>query len=458
MSAPSLTRRIAVLLALWTVLAVSVTASIVIAVYARSVNRDFQAVLSAHLTTLVAGVGYADGSLRAPAALTAGESRFALPGSGWYWIVEPIGVGEGDGGVARVASPSLGTAAVAIPPDAPPFEGLDYRRSYRVGGPLGSELRGVESEIELESGRPFRFRVFGNQDESDARVREFALTLLLALGVLGLGTVVAGIAVVRLGLRPLERVRRALQDVREGRAERIEEEAPREIAPLVDEVNALVAGNRRVVERARTQVGNLAHGLKTPLSVILNEGARVPDPAGETLREQASRMRMQIDTYLDRARIAAGTGGTLTATPVGEVIDRVVGAVRRLRPDRRLEWDGAPALVFEGERHDLEEVVGNLVENAAKWARRTVWVRAEALGADRIAITVEDDGPGLPEGGAERALGRGVRLDESVEGTGLGLAIVRDIVLEYRGDIALERSEAGGLLARVSLPRRAASG
>ena len=452
-AAPSLTRRIALLLALWTVIAVAVTASIVIAVYARSVNRDFAAVLSAHLTTLVAGIAYRDGALVAPQALTAGESRFAQPGSGWYWSVEPIGTDA----PSRVASPSLGAAPIGVPADAPPFEGLDYRRAYRVPGPRGFDLFAIESEIELENGRPFRFRVFGNQDESDARVREFAWTLLLALGALALGTVLAGIAVVRLGLRPLDRVRLALQDVREGRAERIVEDSPREIAPLVEEVNALVAGNRRIVERARTQVGNLAHGLKTPLAVILNESDRVGDPArAATLREQAGHMRAQIESYLDRARIAAGAGGPLTATPVAPVIERVVAALRKLRSDRRFEWDGAPDLVFEGERHDLEEVAGNLIENAAKWARRTVWVRVEPMGHNRFTLTVKDDGPGLPEGTETQALGRGVRLDESVEGTGLGLSIVRDIVSEYGGAIELGRSEAGGLLATVTLPRRSA--
>ena len=460
-AAPSLTRRIALLLALWTVLAVSVTATIVIAVYARSVSRDFQAVLSAHLTTLVAGVAVRDGMLVAPEALTASESRFALPGSGWYWSVEPIEAASRAAAIPnrsaqRVASPSLGTAPIPVPPDAPPFEGLDYRRAYRVGGPNGAELQGVESEIELEGGRPFRFRVFGNKDESDRRVREFALTLLLALGGLGLGTVLAGIAVVRLGLRPLERMRLALQDVREGRAERIVERAPREVAPLVDEVNALVASNRRIVERARTQVGNLAHGLKTPLAVIVNESRLTPDPAGATLREQAGRMRAQIDGYLDRARIAAGARGALTATPVAPTLERVVGAVRKLRPDRRIEWSAEPPpdLVFEGERHDLEEVAGNLVENAAKWARRTIWIGVERRGVDRFALVVEDDGPGLPEGTAASALRRGVRLDESVEGTGLGLSIVGDIVSEYGGGIALERSEAGGLRAVAILPLR----
>ena len=452
MSAPSLTRRIATLLALWTLVAVAITASIVIAVYARSVSRDFAAVLSAHLTTLVAGVGFGEGILLAPEALTAGESRFAQPASGWYWIVEPIGAADPIGN--RIASPSLGTASVNVPADAPPFEGLDYRRTYRTQGPNGVQLFGVESEIELEGGRPFRFRVFGNQDESDERVRRFAFTLLAALGALGLGTVVAGIAVVRLGLRPLERVRAALQDVREGRAERIDAEAPREIAPLVEEVNALVAGNRRIVERARTQVGNLAHGLKTPLAVIVNEGARVPDPAGATLREQATRMRQQIDSYLDRARIAAGARGTLTATPVEPVVERVLGAVRRLAPNHRFEWEGASDLIFEGERHDLEEVVGNLIENGAKWARHTIWVRAEATAPDRFTLTVEDDGPGLPEGVGEEALARGARFDESVAGTGLGLSIVRDIVAEYGGAIALDRSEAGGLRAVVALPKR----
>ena len=449
----SLAARIAWMTSVWAMVATIVTASIVITVYRRSVNEDFLAVLQAHLTTLVAGVRSDGGLLQVPRSPAAGDTRFDQPGSGWYWSVE--GLGEEPWGGALVASNSLGDAQIATPEDAPDFEGIDYRRQYGVEGPLGQSLRALETEVELDAeGRAARFRVFGNQSEIDDRVRGFARTLVIALGTFALGSVLVGLAVVRVGLRPLERVRASLQDVREGRAERIEAEAPREVRPLVDEVNALIAGNRRIVERARTQVGNLAHGLKTPLAVMLNEGRALHGETGRTLVEQAGRMRAQIDTYLDRARVAAGSRAGLENTDAAAVVRRVVGALRKLRKDRRFEETIGEGLRFAGEEHDLEEVAGNLIENAAKWARRTVWVDLEADG-DRLRLTVQDDGPGLDPEAAERASRRGVRLDESVEGSGLGLSIVRDIVGEYDGTFHLERSEAGGLLARVTLPRKA---
>ena len=449
----SLTTRIAWLTSAWLLLASLVTASIVIAVYREATNRDFNAVLSAHLGTLLAGTR-PDGAGRfeTPRSIEVGEARFAQPESGWYWAVE--GIGPGDWGRHRLTSSSLGETALPVPADAPDFSGIDYRRSYTMEGPAGFDLRALETEVELTAdGRAARFRVFGNQSETDARVDRFARTLAIALAAFAIGTVVLGVLIVRVGLRPLREARAALAEVREGRAETLDVEAPREIAPLVEEVNALIAGNRRIVERARTQVGNLAHGLKTPLAVIINESRELPGERGATFLEQAQRMRGQIETYLDRARTAAGARGRLSNTDAVAVVERVVSAIRKLRPDRRIEFEAPGRVRFDGEEHDLEEVAGNLVENAAKWARRTIWVSL-ATEARSIVLTVQDDGPGMDPDAAASATRRGVRLDESVEGSGLGLSIVRDIASEYDGAFELGRSEAGGLLASVRLPRR----
>ena len=450
----SLAARIAWLTTLWAVLASVVIASIVVTLYRRAANEDFRSVLNAHLTTLVAGVRIGpEGALDVPRNPAAGEARFDQPGSGWYWSVE--GLAPESWRDARATSNSLGDARIAVPDDAPPFAGIEYRRGYRTSGPAGQALAAVETEIELDAqGRAARFRVFGNQSEVDAKINAFARTLIGALAAFALGTVLVGLLVVRIGLRPLEDARRSLQEVREGRADAVDPDAPREIAPLVDEINELIASNRRIVERARTQVGNLAHGLKTPLAVVLNEGRALPDERGATLVEQAGRMRAQIDTYLDRARVAAGAGAVLSDTDAVAVIERILGALRKLRSDRRFEASLAPGVRFAGEEHDLEEVAGNLVENAAKWARRTVWVDLAAED-EWLRLTVQDDGPGMDDTAAASATRRGVRLDESVEGSGLGLSIVRDIVAEYGGSFDLARSEAGGLLASVHLPLKA---
>ena len=447
-SGRSLTRRVAWLTSLWAIVAAVITASVVLVLHRQSVVRDFEAVLTAHLYTLVAGTGPGEGGVPdVESALGLGEARFDQPGSGWYWIVEPIG------GNMAIRSPSLGDADIGLPSDVPAFDAT-YRRVYSLRGPFGSMLRAVETEIELGEGLAARFRVFGNQSAVDSAIRRFAQTLLLTLGSLAIAGVFVNIAVVRFALSPLERARASLRDVSEGRADTLNADVPREIEPLVDEVNALIAGNRRIIERARVQVGNLAHGLKTPLSVITNEAQEVSGERGRTLLDQARRMRTQVDTYLDRARIAAGSSANLADTDAVATLEGVLRAVRKLRPDRRIEFEHDGPIRFVGEAHDLEEVAGNLIENAAKWARRLVMVRLGEAGDEWFRLSIEDDGPGMDEAAVALAMRRGTRLDESVEGSGLGLSIVRDIVHEYEGVFELDASEAGGLRAIVLLPRK----
>ena len=452
----SLVARVAWLTAAWALPAALVTALVLVAIYRASVERDFDAILAANLNTLVAGTSVSpEGTLDVATSLGLGDARFEQLGSGWYWRVEPVGF-EAD---ARAAYPGFEVESGPLPP----FD-EQYRRNYPATGTGGVRMLGVETEVVLDAeGRTGRFLVFGARSDVEGRVRDFALALSPVLALFAIGSVLAAFGSARFGLRPLDRLRASLQDVREGRAERLDPDVPVEVAPLVEETNALIAGNRRVVERARTAVGNLAHGLKTPLAVVTNEARGVGGEAGRVLGEQAGRMRAQIEAYLDRARIAAGSRA-FSDTDAGATIATLVAAIAKIAPDRRIEFgafdpaqDGGPArgerLRFEGERHDLEEVAGNLIENAAKWARRLVLVTLRGEGA-RLALVVEDDGPGLSEEAARDALKRGVRLDETTEGSGLGLSIVRDIVREYGGELALDRSDLGGLRVTVLLPRR----
>ncbi|MGQ2931893.1 MAG: ATP-binding protein, partial [Sphingopyxis sp.] len=233
---------------------------------------------------------------------------------------------------------------------------------------------------------------------------------------------------------------------------------PAEIAPLADETNALIESNRRIVERSGTQVGNLAHSLKTPLAVLLNEGAAMGGQKGGLIVDQATAMQSQVEHYLQRARVAAQRDSVLFRTPVVATLERLVRVLSKLNRHLDISLD-APEdeIVFSGEKEDFEELVGNLLENATKWGRSAVTVSVRRDGDDRkpgFVLTIEDDGPGIPEDQARLAMKRGQRLDETKPGTGLGLAIVADLVKEYGGSFELGRSGEGGLRAVIRLQRQ----
>ena len=261
---------------------------------------------------------------------------------------------------------------------------------------------------------------------------------------------------VRFGLRPLREVRGALKLVEQGEKASLEGEYPEEITPLVNDLNTLLRSNREIVERSRTHVGNLAHALKTPIAVLINE-ANGEDPLALKMREQASIMNDQIRHHLDRARMAAQSNVIGAVTPVAPVMEGILRVMRKVHEARAIaiDEDVAADLLFRGERQDLEEIVGNLVDNACKWAASRVAIRARldmATGEPRLHLTIDDDGPGLPGENRQRALRRGARLDESKPGSGLGLSIVFELVELYGGTIGLEDAAAGGLSAQIFLP------
>jgi signal transduction histidine kinase len=279
------------------------------------------------------------------------------------------------------------------------------------------------------------------------------------LVIFGVVLVTAGVSVIRRGLSPFVLLRERLEDVRAGRASRVEGEYPTEVEPLVEGLNLLLEDRERRVSQAVAKAGDLAHGLKTPLAILMQEIDRA-SAAGAvefaaTLREQLERMRRQIDSNLAQARATAG--GTIGArASVADAADAIVRAMRRLYVERSLTMvvDVPAELAVRVPREDLEELLGNLIDNACKWCRSQVVVSAHAAD-DRILVDVDDDGAGLDEDMRERVLQRGVRADETAPGSGLGLAIVRDLAQAYGGSIALDKSTAGGLRARLMLPKQA---
>jgi signal transduction histidine kinase len=255
------------------------------------------------------------------------------------------------------------------------------------------------------------------------------------------------------GLWPLRRLQVAIAEMRAGRARRIEARTlPSEVEPLVVELNGLLAHDEKQAQEAREHAGNLAHALKTPLTVIMNAAtAAVPD-LNETVIREAATMRRQVDHHLARARAIGRRGHAHSRADVWPVLQSVERAVARLYPHVRIDMDGEKALAARVERQDLEEILGNLIENAAKYGGGSVFVTVQKAG-DFAELLVEDDGVGITAQDRDRLFNRGVRLDSSKPGTGLGLAIVRDVAELYNGTISLEQSEdMGGLLARLRLP------
>ncbi len=452
LSPRSLTVRAIAFSTVWAILALVVISTIISTLYRQATERGFDSLLSAHLFNLIGSVGVSEtGALSGSPDL--GDLRFSQPDSGWYWSVEPVSANLS--GALRSASM---TQPIASPPIAKvPFDS-DFRRHYLTQGIAGEQLEVIESEFVLGGDNSIaRFRVMGNRSEMEGEIDAFERQLYTWLAAFGGGMIAINAIAILLGLRPLNEVSNALASVRQGTAKRLDGRFPTEIQPLADETNALIENNRRIVERARTQVGNLAHSLKTPLAVLINEGRAIGGDRGRLIEEQTAGMKQQIEHYLQRARVAAQRDSVVYRTPVSELLQRMVRVMAKLNPGISITLERpAVDIVFAGEREDLEEIVGNLLENAMKWSGGRVRVSlapASTVGeaTPRFVISIADDGPGIPEDKAREAMKRGRRLDESKPGTGLGLAIVADLVHEYGGRLSLERADLGGLDARVEL-------
>lgn len=409
-----------------------------------------------------------DGLLAAAEVDTPGhvtlENRFADPRfervfSGWYWQIQPDSPQPAD--LQPETSRSLWDQTIV------PQGLITADNTTQLGyadGPDGQRLRVLVREITLprtvggvrQTGK-FRFVVASSVNETENDVLQFNRTLLWSFALFSLGLLAAIAIQVRVGLEPLHRVSEGLARIREGRAQRLEGEFPAEIAPLATELNSLIAHSSEVVGRARAHVANLAHFLKTPLTVLANEAASSPDPLADTVTRQVNSMRRQVDHYLARARAAGALDVLGSRTDISASLGDLSRVLTRMHIEKTLaiDLDVAPGLAFRGEREDFEEMAGNLLDNACKWARSKVRVKAAPLETGRFLLLVEDDGPGLPADKRSEQIERGKRLDESVPGTGLGLAIVRDISKLYGGTLTLAQASLGGLKVCLELPRSA---
>ncbi len=415
------------------------------------VNR-FDDDLSDTIDGLVAGASAENGQVMGPQF---SDPRALRAYSGEYWEIAEAAPTGGLHALARSRSlwdralpaPTGGSGVLARSPGKAVY--------YDAPGPLGHRLRVAALQGRLpDAPRPVIFMAAEERAPLDKDAATFDTTVGVFLVLLGAGLLAAVVLQVRFGLQPLFALQREVAQVRTGRSERVSGRYPVELDPLATELNALVAHNQEVVERQRTHVGNLAHALKTPLSVVLTEARSEPGRLSDVVIRQAETMSQQIDHHLRRARAAARAGGLGERTEVGAVLEELSRTLERIFQDKvsEIEWSSSEGLCFAGERHDLLEIAGNLLENACKWARGRVRVSASRARDGRLVIVVEDDGPGLAADKRAEVLRRGARLDESAPGSGLGLSIVDELARAYRGSVTLGLSDLGGLKVDVVLP------
>jgi signal transduction histidine kinase len=411
-------------------------------ILANAITQNFDDQLDYVLTAMVASAETGpDGEVRLNRPL--GDQRFLEPNSGLYWQIT---------GKNQEPFPSRSLWDQALLPGGKHHDtSPHFYDSTQLGG---EKLRIVERDVRLPLSKTlWRFQVAQTRDGLDAQILTLRKTLVRSFALLALGLLLMATLQTFYGLWPLRKLRQAIIAMRSGQAQRIEQDRlPQEVAPLVDELNGLLEHNEKQAEEARRHAGNLAHALKTPLTVIMNAAtARSPDLADAVIRE-ASTMRRQVDHHLARARAVGRRGHAHSRAEAWLSLQAVERAVGRLYPHVRIDMAGEKTASVHVERQDLDEMLGNLIENAAKYGGGSVFVTV-VRDTNFVEFQVEDDGNGIPEAERTRIFDRGVRLDSGKPGTGLGLAIVRDVAEIYGGSVTADESEdLGGLLVRLRLP------
>ena len=435
---------------LWIAIGAVLLGVAVDAVFRSHVTRQFYDELSAHLDELqrITEIS-ADGDVRVRAPLS--DPKYDVPLSGYYWEIQ-----RGDKILAR--SPSLQGPALRVPPDRP--QDLE-RHTHLIDGPTGA-LRIADRLVWPDASKPgIDFVIGADQRHLESVLASFHAMLAWSMAAFALAMVVAAAILIFAALRPLSLLRQRLARVRAGAERQIEGQFPSEVQPVVDELNAMLGASTELVQRARAQAGNLAHGMKTSLAVLTDEAYRIEQngllESAKVIIEHCRRMQQKIDHQIARARAAALRAAPGTSASARDVAGRVVAALGRLYQDRglRIEQDVPADLRLACDAQDLNEMLANLVDNACKHARNQVRISlAAGISTTGLAeILVEDDGPGLPPEAWEVVLKMGERWDSREQGSGLGLAIVDELAALYGGKVSLDSSELGGLKVRLCLPK-----
>lgn len=437
----------------WVVVTIGVTGVLLQTMFEHHLSRQFHAELANHLAQLAANLEPAANG--APTLLRPlSDPRLERPYSGLYWQVDRLQA-ENHSGRTVLRSRSLwdGELALAAGPLAD-----SERHSLRAEGPNGETLRLLVQVIQPAEapGQAWRLIVAADERRLSEPVERFRDLLAGALLLLAAGLAVAVVFQVVAVLRPLRRLRDELARLHEGSQTLLGQDHPGEIQPLVDELNAVLSRNADFVARARTQAGNLAHAVKTPLAVMANAAAEEQGGLAELVRAQVAMARQQIDRHLALARVAAAAQDKGQGCAVRPVIEGLLRVMQRLHPERHFmlaPGSSEAGWLFRGEAQDLQEMLGNLLDNAGKWASSQVGITVSRQ-HDTLCLDIDDDGPGIAADQRSALLRRGQRGDEQVPGSGLGLAIVDELAGLYGGHLALLDAPSGGLRARLCLPCR----
>ena len=441
MKTNSLAFRLVILAAAWITAVVVIGFFSLSAIFKNMAENSFDSRLEILLNSLIAGTRVdAEGNLILAQNLL--DPRFQQPYSGWYWQIT-------DSSGPLVRSRSLWDQSFS-----PDFQLLQSTEKLPEEQRIGErDFRALSRNISLPgSNQEFNFLVTNTIEETTKQINEFNKLLFWFLGLLSFGLIIAVFIQVRFGLRPLKRIQSSLSSIRLGKAKFLGKHFPFEIRPLVREINSLLKHNSEVLIRTRMHVGNLAHSLKTPLSVLSNDLKKKDYKFSKNLETQTQKMQSFIDHYLSRAQTAASGNVLGTRTKVLPVLEDLRRTLKRIHADRSIELEihCKPLHFFRGDKHDLEEMMGNLLDNACKWAKSRIWIIVEERNK-HLKITVEDDGPGLEDKFIREIFTRGKRFDEKRPGSGLGLSIVRDTVNLYGGDVEVQNSKKKGKGLTVSL-------
>jgi signal transduction histidine kinase len=445
----SLRARLVIGALIWITIGVSAAGVFISALYGRHATALVDSEMTGHIEELASLIDVdPEGTPELYRPLS--DPRFSLVGSGYSWQVSRAGK-------VLIKSTSASAADLPIPADA-----LALYETLKLLMQTGSQSMVVYESLLLLEGQSEPLRLQVNIDSSvvDAVLRTFNVSLVGSLLLLAIALTGAAALQVAFGLQPMSRLRRALVAVGSGKAERLPRSFPTEVQPLVDDLNNLIEINAGMVLRARTQAGNLAHALKTPLAILTDEAYRL-EGRGETqaaalILQQSQRMQREIDYQIARARAAVSRSVPGVFAPVAPAVSNIISAMRRLYSSKMLQFhvDIDERCVALCDPMDLNEMLANLIDNACKWAKNTVAIRGNVdEEAKQAVIAVVDDGPGLPAQSMEAVFQIGKRLDEQVPGSGLGLPIVRDLAELYNGQIRLEKSDQGGLKAVLRLPQ-----
>lgn len=446
----SVSLRLILLSTAWIIVALAVGGVVLTQNFRNHVESSFDFGLNRHAEELLSYAELVDGQVQLTQRPT--DPSFIRPLSGWYWEM------TADGHVVE-RSRSLWDQVLDTPPQLP---SRGQTLGYFQEGPRGKRLRSFAATYSLP-GHDGEINIIftGPAEVIDQALEEFNETLVTSSALLGLGLIFAVVLQVILGLRPLKLLRQRLAAVHEGEVDRLTGQYPSEVEPLVADLNELLEHNAEVISRARTHAGNLAHALKTPLAVLSNEADLMQGSPAKTVSEQVVIMNELVSRHLARARAAGGLGVPGMKADVGDIASGLKRTLDRIHQHKQHKiGDGTGvsiALVnihgqlVVGDRQDVEEMLGNLMDNACKWAGTRVRVSAEREGKD-IILSIDDDGPGVPEAQRADVLARGKRLDEATPGSGLGLNIVYELAELYHGSLVLGASDLGGLRVRLTLP------